>query len=40
MASTEGGVERIVEIDMDAAERADFDKSVQAVESLCAAVQL
>jgi malate dehydrogenase len=35
-----GGVERIVEIDMDAAERADFDKSVQAVESLCAAVQL
>jgi malate dehydrogenase len=35
-----GGVERIVEIEMDGAEQAAFQNSVQAVESLCAAVQL
>ena len=35
-----GGVERIVEIALDAQERAAFDKSVAAVRSLCAAVQL
>jgi len=35
-----GGVERIVEIDLDPDEQAAFDKSVQAVESLCAAVQM
>ncbi|NJO36569.1 MAG: malate dehydrogenase [Rhizobiales bacterium] len=35
-----GGVERIVEIDLDPAEREAFENSVKAVESLCAAVQL
>jgi malate dehydrogenase len=35
-----GGVERIVEIVLDAEERAAFDASVAAVKSLCAAVQL
>ncbi|MEZ5865052.1 MAG: malate dehydrogenase [Geminicoccaceae bacterium] len=35
-----GGVERIVEIELDAGERAAFDKSVAAVKSLCDAVQL
>jgi malate dehydrogenase len=35
-----GGVERIVEIALDAEERAMFEKSVAAVRSLCAAVQL
>ncbi|MDH3661485.1 MAG: malate dehydrogenase, partial [Alphaproteobacteria bacterium] len=35
-----GGVERIVEIDLGPEEKAAFDKSVEAVESLCAAVQL
>jgi malate dehydrogenase len=35
-----GGVERIVEIALDAEERAAFDASVAAVKSLCAAVQL
>ena len=35
-----GGVERIVEIELNAEERAAFDRSVQAVQELCAAVQL
>jgi malate dehydrogenase len=35
-----GGVERIVEIELDAAERAAFEASVAAVKSLCAAVEL
>jgi malate dehydrogenase len=35
-----GGVERIVEIELDADERAAFEASVAAVESLCAAVAL
>jgi len=35
-----GGVERIVEIELDATERAAFDKSVAAVKELCAAVKL
>ena len=35
-----GGVERIVEIELDASEREMFDASVKAVESLCAAVKL
>jgi len=35
-----GGVERIVEIKLDAGEQADFDKSVAAVKELCAAVKL
>jgi malate dehydrogenase len=35
-----GGVERIVEIELDAEERAAFDRSVRAVRDLCAAVQL
>jgi malate dehydrogenase len=35
-----GGVERIVEIELNAEERAAFDRSVQAVRDLCAAVQL
>ncbi len=35
-----GGVERIVEIDLDASERKAFETSVAAVKSLCAAVQL
>jgi malate dehydrogenase len=35
-----GGVERIVEIALDAAERAAFDASVAAVRNLCAAVAL
>ncbi len=35
-----GGVEKVIEINMDDGERAAFEKSVQAVESLCAAVQL
>jgi malate dehydrogenase len=35
-----GGVERIVEIELNADERAAFDASVAAVESLCAAVAL
>ncbi|HEX9905081.1 MAG TPA: malate dehydrogenase [Propylenella sp.] len=32
-----GGVERIIEVDLDRSERAMFDKSVEAVEGLCAA---
>jgi malate dehydrogenase len=32
-----GGVERIIEIDLDRTERAMFDKSVEAVRSLCSA---
>ncbi len=32
-----GGVERIIEIDLDRSERAMFDKSVEAVQSLCKA---
>ncbi|MGI9434561.1 MAG: malate dehydrogenase [Geminicoccaceae bacterium] len=35
-----GGVERIVEIELDPAERSAFEHSVRAVESLCSAVQL
>jgi len=35
-----GGVERIVEIDLNADERAAFEASVAAVKSLCAAVEL
>jgi malate dehydrogenase len=35
-----GGVERIVEIELDAAEREAFTASVKAVESLCQAVKL
>jgi malate dehydrogenase len=35
-----GGVERIVEIELDDAERAAFEASVAAVKSLCAAVEL
>jgi malate dehydrogenase len=35
-----GGVERIVEIELNGEERAAFDRSVQAVRELCAAVQL
>jgi malate dehydrogenase len=35
-----GGVERIVEIELDEQERAAFEASVAAVKSLCAAVQL
>jgi malate dehydrogenase len=35
-----GGVERIVEIELNAEERAAFDKSADAVRELCAAVQL
>ena len=35
-----GGVERIVEIELDEAERAAFEASVAAVKSLCAAVEL
>jgi malate dehydrogenase len=35
-----GGVERIVEIELNVEERAAFDRSVQAVRELCAAVQL
>ena len=35
-----GGVERIVEITLDASEQAAFDKSVAAVQELCAAVKL
>ncbi|MEO1059734.1 MAG: malate dehydrogenase [Actinomycetota bacterium] len=35
-----GGVERIVEIELDAGEQADFDKSVAAVKELCEAVKL
>ncbi len=35
-----GGVERIVEIELSAEERAAFDRSVAAVRSLCDAVQL
>ncbi|WGF87657.1 malate dehydrogenase [Marinivivus vitaminiproducens] len=35
-----GGVERIVEIEMNAEEKAMFDHSVQAVKSLCSAVKL
>ncbi len=35
-----GGVERIVEIELDPSERAAFDKSVAAVKGLCDAVQL
>ena len=34
-----GGVERIVEIKLDAAERAGFDKSVAAVKTLCGVAQ-
>jgi malate dehydrogenase len=35
-----GGVERIVEIELNADERAAFDRSVQAVRELCASVRL
>jgi malate dehydrogenase len=35
-----GGVERIIEIELDAEERAAFEKSALAVRELCAAVQL
>jgi len=35
-----GGVERIVEIDLDPSERAAFDRSVAAVRTLCDAVKL
>jgi malate dehydrogenase len=35
-----GGVEKVVEIEMNDGERAMFDKSVAAVKSLCAAVKL
>jgi malate dehydrogenase len=35
-----GGVERIVEIELDADERAAFDASVEAVRQLCAVVEL
>jgi malate dehydrogenase len=35
-----GGVERIVEIELNAEERAAFDRSVQAVQELCASVRL
>jgi malate dehydrogenase len=35
-----GGVERIVEIELNAEERAAFDRSVQAVRELCASVRL
>ena len=35
-----GGVERIVEIDLDTEEKAQFDASVDAVRKLCAAVKL
>jgi malate dehydrogenase len=35
-----GGVERIVEIELNAAERAAFDTSVDAVKTLCAVVEL
>jgi malate dehydrogenase len=35
-----GGVERIVELELDDAERAAFEASVEAVKSLCAAVKL
>jgi malate dehydrogenase len=35
-----GGVERIVEIELNAEERAAFDKSAAAVRQLCQAVQL
>jgi malate dehydrogenase len=35
-----GGVERIVEIELNAEEQAAFDRSVQSVRELCAAVQL
>jgi malate dehydrogenase len=34
-----GGVERVVEIDLDASERAMFDKSVSAVRGLIDAVR-
>jgi malate dehydrogenase len=34
------GVERVIEIELDAEERAAFEKSAQAVRELCAAVQL
>jgi len=33
-----GGVEKIVELDLDAQERADFEKSVTAVRELVAAM--
>ncbi len=35
-----GGVERIVEIQLDGAEKAAFDRSVESVRGLCAAVKL
>jgi malate dehydrogenase len=35
-----GGVERIVEIELDAGEKSAFDKSVESVKGLCAAVKL
>ena len=35
-----GGIERVVEIELNEEERAAFQNSVQAVESLCAAVEL
>jgi malate dehydrogenase len=35
-----GGVERVIEIELDPAEQSAFEQSVAAVESLCAAVQL
>ena len=35
-----GGVERIVEIELNAEEKAAFDRSADAVRELCAAVEL
>ena len=35
----QGGVERIVEIELDAAEQAMFDSSVKAVRALCEVVK-
>jgi malate dehydrogenase len=35
-----GGVERIVEIELDSGEKSAFDKSVESVKGLCAAVKL
>jgi malate dehydrogenase len=35
-----GGVERVVEIQLNAEERAAFERSVQAVRELCASVRL
>jgi malate dehydrogenase len=35
-----GGVERLVEIELNAEERAAFDRSAEAVRELCASVRL